>query len=359
LTFRLLVVADGFTPALSAKAADPAAGTVAFKLTPHDLDTRDPALVLTGRVVDEQGEPIAQAVVEPFGFGKGNGAQFGGLEGFDPLAVTNKNGEFRLRVPETGMSVYVQVNAPRMAPRKISKLAAGPKPHDLTLSVGVTITGRLVKDGKPLPGVAVGAAQKDHNSETFVGDFQAATDANGVFQVRNVPSDDVLVLYGLMNSLRKYGALGVRDIKTDKSGSTVDVGDLSIGPGHKLSGRLVLADGKPAPAGTRVLLSREEAWDTQQAVVDKEGRFTLTGLPAERYGLSANVRDYHISSKNASFDLLIPFRLMGMVRENIEGLNLLLEPGPWEYKQTNHDAKFMQEYNRRKEASLQGAPSEK
>lgn len=358
MIFRLLVVAEGYTPALSAKAADPAAaGPIAFTLTPHDLDKRDPALVLKGRIVDEQGQPIAQAVVEPYGFGKGNGVQFGGLKGFDELAVTNKQGEFRLRVPEAGMSVYVHVNAPRMAPHVFQKLAAGSKSHDLTLSVGVTISGRLVKSGKPLPGAAVGTIQKDRNAETCVGHFEAGTDANGIFQIRNVPSEDALVLYGLMSSLRKHGAVEAREIKTSASGSVLDVGDLEVKVGHKLSGRVVLADGKTVPAGTRVILSREEAWDSQQAVVDKEGRFTFTGLPLERYSLSANVRSYSISSKNASFDLLNPFRLFGMVREDIEGLNLLLEPGPMSMERPNHDAKFWQEYNRRKEAPLQGAPA--
>jgi hypothetical protein len=60
----------------------------------------------------------------------------------------------------------------------------------------------VLKQGKPLAGVAVGAAQRDRNAETFVGDFQAATDAQGVFHVRNVPSGEVLALYGLLSSLR-------------------------------------------------------------------------------------------------------------------------------------------------------------
>lgn len=356
LVFRLLAVAEGYTPALLPKPADPSAGPVAFTLTPHDLDKRVPALILKGRVLDEDGTPIPQAVVEPFGFGKGNSAQFGGLEGFDPLALTNKQGEFRLGVPEKGMTVYVQVNAPFMAPRKFQKLAVGPKPHDLTLTAGVTIRGRLVKDGKPLAGVAVGAAQNNRGVETFVGDFQAATDAKGVFQIRNVPAQDVLSLYGLMNSLREHGAIGVRAVKTGKNGSVADVGDLEVTAGHKLSGRVILADGKPVPAGTRVLLSRDEAWDSQQAVVDKDGRFTLTGLPSERFSLTGNVRGYHLSPKNASLDLFNGFKLVGMVREDIKGLNVLLEPGAAPDRQSNFDAKTVEEQRQRQEAPLRGAP---
>jgi hypothetical protein len=315
--------------------------------------------VLKGRVLDENGAPVPRAVVEPFGFGKGDGAQFGGLEGFDPLALTNQKGEFRLGVPEPGIGVYVKVTAPFLAPRRSKKLAAGPRPHDLTLSVGVTLTGRLVQGGKPLAGVAVGAAQKDRNAESFVGDFQAGTDTRGVFQLRNVPPEEVLNLYGLMSRLREHGAAGVREVRTGKSGSVSDVGDLEVKAGHKLSGRVVLADGKPVPPGTRVLLAREEAWDVQQAVVDKEGRFTLTGLPPELYSLSVNVKGYHLSPKNASTDLLNGFRLLGAVRQDIGGLRLLMEPGPGPQRESRSDAKFYEEYNNRRQAPLRGAPEEK
>jgi hypothetical protein len=100
----------------------------------------------------------------------------------------------------------------------------------------------------------------------------------------------------------------------------------------------MLADGKPVPAGTRVLLSREEAWDIQQAVVDKEGRFAFTGLPPEQYGLTVNVEGYHLSPKNASMDLLNDFQLLGVVREEPVGLRLLLEPGPRPERQHRSDA---------------------
>jgi hypothetical protein len=359
LVFRLLAVAKGYTPAFLPKPADPAASPVAFTLTPHDLDQRDPALVLKGRVLDENGRPVGEAVIEPFGCGKGDGAQFGALQGFDPLAVTNQNGEFRLGVPERGIAVYVQASAPFKAPRNFKKLAAGAKPHDLTLFEGVTIRGRLVKGAKPLAGLAVGAAQKDRNVETFVGDFKAAADAKGVFEIRHGPPEDSLALYGLMSSLSMHGAVAVRHVRTGKSGSVLDVGDLELTAGHRLSGQVVLADGKPVPVGTRVLLAREEAWDSAQAVADREGQFRFTGLPSEQYSLSVNVKGYHLSPKNVSTDLFSGFSLLGVVREDITGLRLLLEPGPEPHRVQRSDAKFYEECNRRRQEPLRGAPDGK
>src|SRR5262249_35871318 len=149
----------------------------------------------------------------------------------------------------------------------------------------------------------VGAAQVSHNTETSVGEFHAATDEKGVFQITNVPPGDSLVLYGLMSSMSAHGAVRARAVSTGKSGSVSDVGDLQLTPGHKLSGRLVLADGKPVPTGTRILLSREEAWDSAQATADKEGHFGFAGLPSELYSLGVKVNGYHLSPKNVSIDL--------------------------------------------------------
>jgi hypothetical protein len=306
-------------------------------------------------VLNEDGRPVAGAVVEPFGFGKANGTHYGGLKGFDALALTDAGGAFRLGVPEPGLAVYVRVNAPFMAPGLFRRLTAGPQVHELTLLSGVTVTGRLVHDGKPLAGVGVGVVQKDHSADTFVGEFQAATDADGVFRVVNVPPGETLVLYGLMESLRRHGALAARDVRTGKSRSVTDVGDMRVTAGHRLSGRVVLSDGKPVPAGTRVLLSRDEAWDSQQAVVDAQGRFEFTGLPAECFGLSANVRGYHASPRNASFDLLNGFQLLGTVRADTVGLRLLLRPGP-EAERAPFDDRRYAEYERRRRAPLRGAP---
>jgi hypothetical protein len=45
----------------------------------------------------------------------------------------------------------------------------------------------------------------------------------------------------------------------------------------------------------------------------------------------------------------------GVVRENTEGILLLLEPGPWEWKPVGNDKKLFDEYNRRRAAPLRGA----
>jgi hypothetical protein len=356
LLFRLLAVADGHIPTPTPKLIDPKSGPVLLKLKTHDLDRREPALVFRGRILDETGNPAPEALVEPFGFGKGDGAQFGGLEGFNALALTNSKGEFRLGLPKKGLDLYLQVSARGFTTRNFRKLPAD-RVQDLRLDRGVTVTGRVVKAFQPLPGVAVGLAQRDRNAETFVGDYKAATDKQGVFTIVNVPANDGFVLYGLMDSCKAHGAIAALPFDTRASGTTVKIGDLEIAPGYRLSGKLVLAESKAVPAGTRVIVSREEAWDSQQALVGQDGSFLFTGLPAERYSLSANVRGYRPSARNASLDPLNSFRLLGSVHADIAGLRLLYEPGSLQ-RPVNTGQKEFEEYQRRRDAPLRGAPAE-
>jgi hypothetical protein len=351
------VVADGHVPTYSAKPIDPRAGPVTLALKPHDLDRRDPALVLRGKVLDEDGKPVPRAVVEPFGIKTKGGAQFGGLRGIDALAVTDRQGEFRIGVSEKGAALYLKVSAAFLAHRRPAPLKAGPNVHEVTLVRGVTLTGAVAKDGKPLAGIALGLVQTNRSAERFLGEFTIATDEQGQFRFENVGPDEAYFVYGLMDSCRKHGAIPVRQVRVGASGTEKDLGAIPMRPGYRLSGRIILADGKPVPENTRVLLSRDEAWDSQTVVADKDGRFAFTGLPAERYSLSVNLRDYHASSKNGSYDALNGFGLVGTVKGDTEGLRFLLEPGPAprpDYR--NLKPSDWQEFERRRKAPLRGAP---
>jgi hypothetical protein len=353
--FHLLAVKEGYTPTLSAKWVDPKSGAAKLTLTASDLDRRDPELIVKGRVLDEDGKPVASAAIEPFGFMKGDRGQFGGLTGFDALALTNDQGEFRLGVPEKGLTVTVQVAAPRMARRNFANLVCGQKGQDLTLFYGVTIVGRLLKDGKPLAGVGVGLAQTDRNVQSFLGDTKAATDEKGTFRIPNVAPNEAIGVYGLMDSLKEHGALGVKRVQSGKSGSELDLGDLVVQPGFHLRGRVVLADGKPVPVGTRIVLSREEAWDHQLAQVGQDGAFEFKGLPRELVNLSTNVNGYVPSPENGSYDLVNQLGLAGMINANIDHLRFLMEKGSRQFG-GQLDQKTFEEYQRRRSAPLSGAP---
>ncbi len=123
MKFRLLTVAEGFRPSYTDKHVEPAAGPVSIALKPHDLDQRDPKRVLLGRVVNENGDPVARAVVEPQGVHRKDSTQFGGLDelGIDPLAVSDNEGRFRLGVGRDGDEVLLEIKAPISPPSGSSR----------------------------------------------------------------------------------------------------------------------------------------------------------------------------------------------------------------------------------------------
>ena len=102
---------------------------------------------------------------------------------------------------------------------------------------------------------------------------------------------------------------------------------LVVEQGHKVAGQVILADGKPIPPKTRVLVGREDAWDSLSATLDADGRFAVAGLPGEQFSLSVSLRGYRLAVRNKSMDTNNPFQLKGFVDGDLLGLKVLLEPG--------------------------------
>ena len=95
--------------------------------------------------------------------------------------------------------------------------------------------------------------------------------------------------------------------------------------GHRIKGRVLLSDGRQLPPSTRLLISREDAWDTRRVELDPDGSFEVAGLPTERASLSVRIRGYRLSPKNHSLDVQNP-RLTGTIDQDINTLKILLEP---------------------------------
>ncbi len=239
--------------------------------------------------------------------------------------MTNLRGEFVLtsNSPIHYADLHVEGNgvAPKIFPGKKPES----NPHQIRMSMGATLTGRLLRDGKPVPGVAVGIAQTSRNADTFLGDLTIGTQTDGRFTFLNVFPDDDYFVYGVMDSFKDGGAVAARKIHIGGEGTTTDVGDLPVTQGHRIKGRVLLSDSKPLPSKTRLVISREDAWDVQRVQLDQEGRFEISGLPTERYSLNVSVRGYRLSPMNHSLDAQNP-RLLGTIDQDIDTLKILLEP---------------------------------
>jgi hypothetical protein len=357
LKFRLLAYAKNHQPTYTEKHIVAEAGRVALTLKAHDLDRREPGRLVRGRVLNENGDPVGRAVIEPNGARRGESTQFGGMVelGIDPLAVTDDDGAFARGVGSGIDQLLVVIRAPYLAPKRAKLTPGESEPATISLGVGVTVTGRLLHEGKPVPGAALGMAQRDRNSETFLGSLVFACDDAGRFSFVNVPTHESFFLYGLMDSLEAVGSLKARPIFTESHGQTIDVGDLALEPGHSLRGRVVLSDGKPLPPNTRILLNRTEAWDTQTATIGDDGAFAFVGVPDEIVDLNISVPGYHLSKRNHSIDLYAR-AVEGRVDGDIDGLTLVLEPGEDNRREFGQiDQADYQEYRTRRAKRIAGA----
>lgn len=330
LVFRLLVVAEGYEPAFVTR-VDPLGGKgVEATLKARPAGEVDPARVLRGRVLDPEGRPVVGAVVSPFGCKTAAGRWWGSVENVDPMSVTNARGEWSLLAKEPVLGVDVEVEARGLARGRFALLASGAETHDLRLARGATVTGRLVKDGKPVAGVRVGLVQTDRSTETFSGHSEIGTDADGRFTFANVAPAGTFYVYGIMDDLRDRGATGTKTVRVPgEDGATVDAGDLAIGAGRVLAGRVTTSDGKPLPPNTRLQLSLDDAWDSQLATLNPDGTFRMTGLPdGQVVSLSIAVKGYRLADVNRNLDKMNR-ELAGKVDQDIENLSIVLEPGDY------------------------------
>ncbi len=325
LLFNVLVVADGFMPTI-VKKTDPAKGPIAVSLSPLDEDKVDPKCVLRGVVLDPAHKPLAGARISAQMF---KTDAFSGFSPniFDPVAVTNLRGEFVLTSisPITYADLKVEGNG--VAPRVVAGRKPESNPHTIKMTAGVTLTGRLVRDGKRVSEAAVGLVQTNRGLGTYLGDQTIGTDEHGGFTFLNVHPDEEYFVYAMMGTIKGGGAVATVRVHSGADGATTDVGDLRVVRGHRVKGRVVLSDGKPIPPKTRLMVSREEAWDNQRVELDAEGGFELSSLPTEKYSLNISLPGYRISSKNHSVDGQNTWQLVGTIDQDIDTLKILMEPG--------------------------------
>jgi hypothetical protein len=86
-----------------------------------------------------------------------------------------------------------------------------------------------------LANIKVGVSGTDRNSMVYAGNYETTTDADGRFQFRSLPPNTSWQMYGLIHSLKPYGAIPPRTVMTLAHGSTNDVGDLLVEPGLTLA----------------------------------------------------------------------------------------------------------------------------
>ena len=275
LYFNLLAVADGFEPAF-ANDVDPQARGVKITLKQRPSNV----LAVRGTIVDPHGKPVVGAIVVPNALHMSkSGTMFGKLPGVDPLAVSDEKGAFQLVVERADRNVDLKIRARGLAPRIEEDVVPGVETK-IHLTYGAAISGRVMANGKPLPNVPIGFVQRSHNSRYFLGDEEIATDRDGRFLITGLGPNEEYVVYGKMAGLSP-AAIPAKPVKVGGDDSRNDAGTLVAEKGHRIRGCAIPPSGKGLPPHTKMLLSRNEAWDNQQVEIGEDGSFAFDGVPAE------------------------------------------------------------------------------
>ena len=322
----MLVIAPGHEPAFFPK-TDPLKGPLEARITARSTADIPPKNIIRGRVLDRAGSPMQRAVVSVDMVQQGNTGHGTPPSGTDPLAITDEEGEFALYSKEPFDYMALKVEARAMAPKRFSEIRGGSARRELIVTEGAQLKGRVLSRGKPLESVSVGAVSVDRTLDNFSGDFEYATREDGTFLFPNLPPDRDYFVYGMLKSFVNFGALKARQIHVPGDGMLMDTGDLSVEPGHRLAGKMVLSDKKPLPEGTRLIIGRRDAWDSFTVELPLSGEFEVSNLPAESLTIGGRVNGYRFSGQNASLDRLNPFGLAGRLDSDKTNLVVLLEPG--------------------------------
>jgi hypothetical protein len=243
-------------------------------------------------VVDPHGEPVRGALVEQHGAIFENGRGFGNNGWIDIIAVTDDSGNFEIAHGKPLVAAVVQISARAMAP-KLATLPSGADPNLVKVTLGATVRGRLLHDGKPVAGAEVGVTPYKSSSEDGLPEVRIGTDDDGRFAITNIPPGRVWSVYTKMESLAARG-LAAQPIEcaTKSDGEDVNLGDIAVATAYAVRGKVVLSDGKPIPPDMRINLLATRIPDSQSLILAPDGAFEFTGLGRGVYTLVPSVKGY-------------------------------------------------------------------
>jgi hypothetical protein len=301
LVFRVLVAGPGLRPQFIDD-IDPAKSSVTAIVSRRGHV--DPKRELRGVVIDPKGHSIGGAVITPVGFSTKTQYRYNGFSDGEALAVSSDDGSFALALPSAPPQAQwlVRIEARDFATRLFNKLVQGAPSTVYQLREGATVIGRLMKQGQPVTRREVGLVQSVRDTAMFTGVRTVATNDDGVFLFVNVPANDDYVFFGKTDSLASLGALSDRPVRAPGDGKQLDLGELELEPGLKLSGRIVTPGNAPIPPGTRLLAARLRAWDSATCIVNRDGTFSLMGLPKEAFRLNSRIPGYRVAPSSPYLD---------------------------------------------------------
>jgi hypothetical protein len=297
LVFKLLVVRNGYKTTFIDK-VDPAKGAAPDAVLKIRAAAEEQSQTVRGRVINEHGNPVKDAVVEQQGVTfrgpRGLGRSFGpddSPDWIEPLAATDEQGEFEIAYAKPAVEITLSVSPRAMAPKLVT-LPTGPDRKTVSVSQGSTLRGRVVlPDGKPAGNTEVGISVHSRLSGTVFPEIRIGTREDGTFAITNIPTGRIWNAYPKMDSLAARGFAGdAVPFETKDDGEEVDLGTMKLQPAFTLRGKVVLSDGAAIPPDMHVTVS--SGVDTQIVPLNQDGTFEARGLAKGVYGIAPGIKGY-------------------------------------------------------------------
>ena len=81
------------------------------------------------------------------------------------------------------------------------------KLHEIRMTEGAAVQGRILQEGKPVPSITVGLVQGSRAAGRFVGVYRIASNSEGRFTFLNVHPNDDYFLYTTMDDAAYRGGI--------------------------------------------------------------------------------------------------------------------------------------------------------
>jgi hypothetical protein len=229
-------------------------------------------------------------------------------EGDKPTAVSGPDGRFTVAAPASGSRVALTACAPGFLSGDVASRERPEAPVRIVLRRAVRMTGRILgPDRQPVAGAGVDAFMDGHGivEEEDFGPCQepgyrahGTSDADGRFTLDHLEAGSYVLGVSAFGFTRGGPPHAVRAT----AGQALVLADFILDRGATVAGRILSADGAPAP-GAKVSLGAGET------TADAQGNYRLAGVrPGTRNWLTARHPDFGFAQ--------VPFAAVAAAADN-------------------------------------------